>query len=76
MVERTAARARYLIWSRYEIAGRDFVKPLASQLWYGIKAIVSNPSATLIAYRAPCAAGGDCEHARRALREFVASGAI
>jgi EpsI family protein len=65
--------ARSLIWSRYEIAGRDFVKPLASQLWYGIKAIVSNPPATLIAYRAACAAGGDCEDARRVLREFVAS---
>jgi len=68
--------ARSLIWWRYEIAGRDFVKPLASQLWYGIKAIVSNPPATLIAYRAACAAGGDCEDARRVLREFVASGAV
>jgi len=37
---------------------------------------VSHPPATLIAYRAACAAGGDCEHARRVLREFVASGAI
>ena len=68
--------ARSLIWSRYEIAGRDFVKPLASQLWYGIKAIVSNPPATLIAYRAACVTGGDCEDARRVLREFVANGAI
>jgi len=74
VVDRSGARS--LIWSRYEIAGRDFVKPLASQLWYGIKAIVSNPPATLIAYRAACAAGGDCEDARRVLREFVASGAI
>jgi EpsI family protein len=74
VVDRSGARS--LIWSRYEIAGRGLVKPLASQLWYGIKAIVSNPPATLIAYRAPCAAGGDCEHARRVLREFVASGAI
>ena len=67
--------ARSLIWSRYEVAGRDFVKPLASQVWYGIKAIVSNPPAALVAYRAACAAGGDCEPARRVLREFVASGA-
>ena len=71
VVDRSGARS--LIWSRYEIAGRGFVKPLASQLWYGIKAIVSNPPATWIAYRAPCAAGGDCEDARRVLREFVAS---
>jgi EpsI family protein len=68
--------ARSLIWWRYEIAGRDFVKPLASQLWYGIRAIVSNPPAALVAYHAACAAGGDCEDARRVLREFVASGAI
>ena len=73
VVDRSGARS--LIWSRYEIAGRGFVKPLASQLWYGIKAIVSNPPATLIAYRAPCAAGGDCGNARRILREFLASGA-
>jgi len=68
--------ARSLIWWRYQIAGRDFVSPLASQLWYGINAIVSNPPAALIAYRAACAAGGNCEDARRVLREFVASGVI
>jgi EpsI family protein len=68
--------ARSLIWWRYEIAGRGFVTPLASQLWYGINAIVSNPPAALIAYRAACAAGGDCADARRVLREFVASGTI
>jgi len=68
--------ARSLIWWRYEIAGRDFVKPLASQLWYGINAIVWNPPAALIAYRAACGAGGDCADARRVLREFVASGGI
>jgi EpsI family protein len=66
--------ARSLIWYRYETAGRDFVKPLAAQLWYGIKAIVSNPPAALVAYRAACGTGGDCEDARRLLLEFVASG--
>jgi EpsI family protein len=74
VVDRSGARS--LIWSRYEIAGRTFVKPLASQLWYGINATVSNPPAALVAYRAACAAGGDCEDARGVLREFVASGAI
>jgi EpsI family protein len=74
VVDRSGARS--LIWSRYGIAGRDFVKPLAAQLWYGINAIVSNPPAALIAYRAACAAGGDCADARRVLREFVASGTI
>ncbi len=74
VVDRSGARS--LIWSRYEIAGRTFVKPLASQLWYGINATVSNPPAALVAYRAACAAGGDCEDARGVLREFVANGAI
>jgi EpsI family protein len=62
-----------LIWWRYEIAGRDVVMPLASQLWYGINATVSNPPAALIAYRAACGAGADCADARRVLREFVAA---
>jgi EpsI family protein len=66
------AGARSLIWSRYKIAGRDFVTPVASQLWYGLNATVSNPPATLIAYRVVCA-GADCEPARRELREFIAS---
>ena len=74
VVDRSGARS--LIWWRYEIAGRDFVNPLASQLWYGMKAIVSNPPAALIAYRAACAAGGGCGDARRVLRAFVASGTI
>ncbi|TLY67806.1 MAG: hypothetical protein E6K35_14145 [Gammaproteobacteria bacterium] len=51
-----------------------FVRPLAAQLWYGINAIVSNPPAALIAYRAACGEGGDCADARRLLREFDASG--
>jgi EpsI family protein len=68
--------ARFLIWWRYKIAGRDFVKPLASQLWYGINATVSNPPAALIAYRAACGTAKDCADARRLLREFVASATI
>jgi exosortase len=65
------AGSRSVIWSRYETAGRDFVFPLAAQLWYGIKATVSNPSAGLIAYRVECRS--DCADARRALRDFLAS---
>jgi EpsI family protein len=68
--------ARSLIWWRYEIAGRDFVTPLASQLWYGINATVSNPPAALTAYRAACGTAKDCEDARGLLREFVASATI
>jgi exosortase len=61
----------YLIWSRYQTAGRDFVTPLASQLWYGLNATVSNPSASLVAFLTACRP--DCPHARRVLGEFVAS---
>jgi exosortase len=63
---------RSLIWSRYRMAGRDFVIPLVSQLWYGINATVSNPPAALLAYRAACGPEADCRQARRVLREFTA----
>jgi exosortase/archaeosortase family protein len=63
-----------LIWSRYETAGRDFVAPLLSQLWYGMHATVSNPAASLIAFRAACQP--DCASARRTLQAFAASGAV
>jgi exosortase len=59
------AGARSLIWSRYEIAGRPLVMPLAEQLWYGLNALVWNPSADVLAFRAECR--GDCEDARRLL---------
>jgi len=65
---------RSLIWSRYETAGRDFVAPLLSQLWYGVQATVSKPAASLIAFRAACQP--DCASARRTLQAFAASGAV
>jgi exosortase len=74
VVERAAPHERYWIWSRYESAGREFVSPLGSQLWYGINATVSNPSASLVALRAVCRP--DCSTARRTLREFAASAAL
>jgi exosortase len=57
--------AHSLIWSRYEIGGRALVVPLAEQLWYGLNALVWNPPAAVIAFRAECR--GDCEDARRLL---------
>ena len=63
-----------LIWSRYRIGGSAFVRPLASQLWYGLNATVSSPLSTLLALRAECR--GDCEDARRRLRELLESGAV
>jgi exosortase len=63
-----------LIWSRYETASRQFVSPLLSQLWYGVHATVSNPAASLVAFRAACRP--DCASARRTLQGFAASGAV
>jgi exosortase len=64
------ARARSLVWWRYQVAGRNLVSPFAQQLLYGINALVWQPPAGLIAVRAPCR--GDCGSARGTLQEFVA----
>ena len=65
---------RSLIWWRYEIGGRVFVVPLASQLWYGMNALVSNPLSAVVALRAECRA--DCAEARATLQAFLASASI
>jgi exosortase len=62
--------ARSLIWSRYQVDGRNLVDPLTQQLWYGVNALVWRPPAGLIALRASCEP--DCGTARRTLEEFVA----
>jgi exosortase len=43
-----------LIWMRYRIGNREFVKPRLSQLWYGLAAIVRPPLSSLTALRTPC----------------------
>ena len=68
------AGAWFLIWSRYEVGGRTFLSALASQLWFGLAATVSNPPARLVAVRAVCAP--DCEAARHVLQIFIGSGSI
>ncbi len=65
--------ARSLIWWHYEIAGRSLVGSLAAQLWYGVSATVSNPPASLSAYRAECGTDATCTQARRTLGEFIAT---
>ena len=50
--------ARSLIWYRYAIGGRVFVRPHASQLWFGLRAAVGHAPSTLVAARVECA--GDC----------------
>jgi len=68
VTDRTGDRS--LIWSRYQVDGRNLVRPLTQQLWYGVKALIWQPSAGLIALRTPC--DGDCGSARRTLLDFVA----
>jgi exosortase len=72
VVDRTQTRS--LIWWRYEVAGRSLVDPRRQQLWYGLNAIVWNPSSALVALRSVCSM--DCDGARRTLRGFLASGNI
>jgi EpsI family protein len=68
VTDRTGGRS--LIWSRYQVDGRNLVHPLTQQLWYGIKALIWRPSAGLIALRTPC--DGNCGRAGRTLQDFVA----
>jgi exosortase len=69
LADRSSARS--LIWYRYQMGDRDFVKPLLGQLWYGMRATVSNPPAGLVAYRAPCGPTAGCADARGVLANFV-----
>jgi hypothetical protein len=63
-----------LVWWRYQVAGRNIAAPFTEQLWYGVNALVWQPPAGLIALHTPC--GGDCDDARRALADFVASSGL
>jgi len=61
--------ARSLIWWRYQVDGRNLVRPFTQQLWYGLDSLVRQPPAGLIALRTACR--GDCASARSTLEEFV-----
>jgi exosortase len=63
-----------VLWWRYEAAGGKFVSGAAAQLWYGVVATVSRPSARVVVLRAVCRSG--CDNARHALRAFVESGTV
>lgn len=60
---------RSLTWSVYDIGGREFVSPLMSQLWYGIRSLGGSPYSVLFAFRTACEAS--CDAARDTLRSFV-----
>ncbi|MGH8323710.1 MAG: hypothetical protein ACRETD_07935, partial [Steroidobacteraceae bacterium] len=56
-----AGRESIIRW-RYRIGGRTFVRPLASQLWYGMTSFTTQPLSSLLALRALCEPG--CQDAR------------
>jgi EpsI family protein len=58
-----------LIWSRYQIGARWFVRPRLSQLWYGIAAFTGVPVSSLSALRVACVP--TCEAARARLAAAV-----
>jgi exosortase len=69
-----AQQGRSLIWWRYQIGERTFIRGLPCQLWYGLSAILSKPPSALIALRADCR--GDCAQARSQLNELLATRAL
>jgi EpsI family protein len=60
---------RSLVWSVYDIGGREFVTPLLSQLWYGVRSLGGPPYSVLFAFRTPCESS--CDTARDTLRSFA-----
>ena len=62
---------RSVIWSRYYIGRRPFTTPLASQLWYGLRAVAGPPVSSLVALRAECDAS--CDRARKMLESSVST---
>jgi EpsI family protein len=60
---------RSIVWSVYDIGGRQFVTPLMSQLWYGLRSLGGPPYSVLFAFRAACE--GSCDAARDTLKNFV-----
>jgi EpsI family protein len=55
----------YVIWSRYRIGQRTFVRPIASQIAYGLSDLFTRPLSSLMALRAAC--DPRCSEARSAL---------
>jgi EpsI family protein len=62
---------RTLVWSVYDIGGRQFARPLLSQLWYGVRSLGGPPYSILFAFRASCTAS--CGGAREMLQSFARS---
>jgi hypothetical protein len=62
-------RRRFLIRYRYDISGRQFVEPLKSQIWYGIRSLGGAPYSALLAYSALC--NVSCDSARSLTDTFL-----
>jgi EpsI family protein len=60
---------RSVLWSVYDIGGQEFVTPLLSQLWYGLRSLGGPPYSVLFAFRATCEQS--CDVARATLSDFL-----
>ncbi len=69
IVAADAHNRRTLVWYVYDIGGREFVTPLFSQLWYGVRSLGGAPYSVLFAFRTACESS--CDSARDTLRSFV-----
>jgi hypothetical protein len=69
LTAKDADGGRSLVWSVYDIGGREFVTPLWSQLWYGMRSLGGAPYSVQFAFRTACE--GSCESARATLGSFV-----
>ncbi len=65
------AGARYVVWSVYDIGGRQFVVPFFSQLWYGVRSLIGAPTSVLLSVRAACEP--TCDAGRSRLDAFLSS---
>jgi EpsI family protein len=61
---------RWLVWSVYDIGGREFVSPLMSQLWYGVRSLGGAPYSVQFAFRTACEPAS-CDAARAVLKSFA-----
>jgi EpsI family protein len=69
-IVKDARGEQFLVWSAYDIGGRRIVRPIFSQLWYGLRrASGATPYSALYAFRTSCA--GSCADARATLSSFV-----
>ena len=61
---------RWLVWFVYDIGGQEFVSPLMSQLWYGVRSLGGAPYSVEFAFRTACEPSS-CDSARAVLKSFA-----